>query len=94
MTNQPVNTRKWLRETISKVKAHNFTFLATINPHMHAKEETQALLDLFDGQIEVYEKESNGSSKMFLRIKRMNNNRFSTKESELIKESFWINKNS
>ena len=94
LTNQPVNTRKWLRETISKVKAHNFTFLATINPHMHAKEETQALLDLFDGQIEVYEKESNGSSKMFLRIKRMNNNRFSTKESELIKESFWINKNS
>jgi len=38
-----------------------------MNPHMHPLEEAQAVIDLFDGEIEVYEKES----KKLLRIKKM-----------------------
>lgn len=38
-----------------------------MNPHMHAPEEAQAVLDLFDGEIEVYEKDT----KKLLRIKKM-----------------------
>jgi len=90
LSNQSVNTRKWLRETITKFKARNFTILSILNPHMHAKEEVQALLDLFDGQIELYEKDVEGYTKMYMHVKRMKNSRYSTRETELIRENMWI----
>ena len=81
--NQSVTTRKWLRETISKFKDKNFTILAVVNPRMHPKEETEALLDLFDGQIDLYEKEFEGSSKMCMRIKKLKDSQYSTNETFL-----------
>lgn len=90
LSNQSVNTRKWLRETITKFKQKNFTILATLNPHMHSKEDTQSLLDLFDGQIEIYEKELQNETRMFLRVKRLNNNRYSSKETMLVRENLLI----
>lgn len=90
LSNQSVNTRKWLRETITKLKAKGFTILALLNPHMHTKEDTQALLDLFDGQINIYEKEIHGNSRFFMQVKRMNNSKYSSKETILIKENLTI----
>ena len=52
---------------ITELKMKGFTTLAVMNPHMYPKEEVQAVLDLFSGEIEVYEKENN----KFLRIKKM-----------------------
>jgi KaiC/GvpD/RAD55 family RecA-like ATPase len=60
-------TRRWLVGVTTELKSKGFTTLAIMNPHMHTSEEAQAVLDLFDGEIEVYEKES----KKFLRIKKM-----------------------
>lgn len=90
LSNQSVNTRKWLRETITKFKSKNFTILAMLNPYMHSKEETHALLDLFDGQVDLYEKENQGNSRIFMRVKRLNNSRYSTKEIELIRENLLL----
>jgi len=90
LSNQSVNTRKWLRETITKFKNKNFTILSILNPYMHSKEETHSLLDLFDGQIDLCEKELDGNSKIFMRVKRMNNARYSSKETELIREDLWL----
>lgn len=92
LSNQSVNTRKWLRETITKFKQKNCTILATLNPHMHTKEEAQSLLDLFDGQIDLYEKEINGEPKMCMRIKRLSNSQYSTKECNLIREDMVLQK--
>lgn len=93
LSNQSVNTRKWLRETITKFKQKNFTILATLNPHMHSKEDTQSLLDLFDGQIEIYEKEIENETRMFMRVKRLNNSRYSSKEIMLVRENLLIQNN-
>lgn len=90
LSSQSVNTRKWLRESIAKFKAKNFTILAILNPHMHSKEDVHALLDLFDGQIDISEKEDKGTASMYMRIKRMNNSRYSTKDVQLIREDLWI----
>jgi KaiC/GvpD/RAD55 family RecA-like ATPase len=60
-------TRRWLVGVTTELKSRGFTTLAIMNPHMHALEEAQAVVDLFDGEIEVYEKES----RKFLRIKKM-----------------------
>src|SRR3989338_4121627 len=81
LSNQSINTRKWLRETIAKFKHGNFTIVAIMNPYMHSKEEIQALLDIFDGQIELYEKETSSSiTQIFMRVKRMNNTEYSNRE--------------
>src|SRR3989338_4677736 len=93
LSNQSVNTRKWLRETITKFKQKNFTVLATLNPHMHSKEDVQSLLDLFDGQVEIYEKELQGEPRMFMRVKRLNNSRYSSKEVQLVREDLLIQHN-
>jgi len=60
-------TRRWLIGLITELKSRGFIVLAMMNPHMHSLEEVQAILDLFDGEIEVYEKES----RKLLRIKKM-----------------------
>jgi len=62
-----VQTRRWLIGLTTELKSGGFTTLAIMNPHMHPLEEAQAILDLFDGEIEVYEKEF----KKLLRIKKM-----------------------
>jgi len=90
LSNQSLNTRKWLRETITKFKVKNFTVLAMLNPHMHSTAECQALLDLFDGQIDIFEKESQGATSMCMRVKRLKNSRYSTRETILIRENMLV----
>jgi KaiC/GvpD/RAD55 family RecA-like ATPase len=67
LQHRAVQTRRWLIGLAAELKSRGFTILAIMNPHMHPAEEVQAVLDLFDGEIEVYEKEN----QKFLRIKKM-----------------------
>jgi KaiC/GvpD/RAD55 family RecA-like ATPase len=67
LQHRAVQTRRWLIGLTAELKSRGFTTLAIMNPHMHTHEESEAVLDLFDGEIEVYEKES----KKILRIKKM-----------------------
>lgn len=90
LSSQAVNTRKWLTETITKFKVKNFTILALLNPYMHSKEEAHAIVDLFDGQIDLYEKDVGGIPKICMRVKRLSNSRYSSKEVELTREDLWI----
>ena len=77
-------TRKWLAEFIAKRKAQQFTTICTLNPAMASKEETGRITDLFDGIIEIYEKESEGRQKRFLVIRKMYGQDYS--EAELLLE--------
>jgi len=67
LQHRAVQTRRWLIGLTAELKSRGFTTLAVMNPHMHPTEEVQAVLDLFDGEIEVYEKKD----LKFLRIKKM-----------------------
>ncbi len=67
LQHRAVQTRRWLLGLIAELKSRGFTTLAIVNPHMHPAEEVQAVLDLFDGEIEVYESEN----QKFLRIKKL-----------------------
>lgn len=68
--------RRWLAALVPELKSRDFTMLAVMNPHMHASEEVQAILGLFDGEISLYEKETRRGSEKFLRVKRMYNQRY------------------
>jgi KaiC/GvpD/RAD55 family RecA-like ATPase len=68
-----VQTRRWLTSLITELKSNGFTTLVTLNPQMHPSQELQAILDLFEGEINLYEKETEKGSEKFLKIKRMSN---------------------
>jgi predicted transcriptional regulator/KaiC/GvpD/RAD55 family RecA-like ATPase len=71
-----VQTRKWLSGLIPSLKSKGFTTLAVINPYMHASEEVQAVVGLFDGEICLYERESNEGPEKLLRVRKMHDQRY------------------
>ena len=74
---QEVKTRKWISGIISEFKSHGFTFIAVINSLMHPPDHVQAILGLFDGEINLYEKETKDGIETLLRIRRMYNQKYS-----------------
>ncbi len=56
LRHKALQTRKWLSELLSKLRSRGITTLALINPSMHPREEMEAILDLFDGNLEISEK--------------------------------------
>jgi KaiC/GvpD/RAD55 family RecA-like ATPase len=80
--NGAVQTRRWLIGFVTELKSSEFTMLAIINPHMHQHEEVQAVLDLFDGEIEIYEEKN----QKFLHVKKMYGQNYLKNEIALKKE--------
>jgi CBS domain-containing protein/KaiC/GvpD/RAD55 family RecA-like ATPase len=68
-----VHTRRWLNALIPELRSKGFTTLAVIDPWMHTSQEVRAILDLFEGEINIHRK----GSKAFLEIKRMPSQKFS-----------------
>jgi KaiC/GvpD/RAD55 family RecA-like ATPase len=81
-----VQTRRWLTDLIPELKSRGFTILAVMNPQMHPSEEVHAILDLFEGEINIYEKETEKGLEKFLKINKMLNQRYLENELPLKKE--------
>jgi len=81
-----VQTRRWLTALITELKSTGFTILATMNPQMHPPQELQAILDLFEGEISILEKETEKGPRKYLRVKKMGNSRYLEDELLLKKE--------
>lgn len=71
-----VDTRRWLAGLIPEIKSNGFTILATLNPYMHSPEEVQAILGLFEGELDIYEKRIGEDDRKYLRIKKMLGQRY------------------
>lgn len=54
--------------------------LAVIDPQMHPQEEAQAITGLFEGEIRVYEKETANGAEKVLRIRKLDNQKYSKNE--------------
>jgi KaiC/GvpD/RAD55 family RecA-like ATPase len=81
-----VQTRRWLTALITELKASGFTTLAVIDPSMHPSEELHAILGLFEGNISIYEKETEEGLGRYLRIRKMSNHNYLKNELFLEKE--------
>jgi KaiC/GvpD/RAD55 family RecA-like ATPase len=77
-----VVTRKWLSSLLANLKSKGFTTLAVIDPSMHPPEEVNAILDLFDGEIEIAKKETAKGLQQVLRVRKLYNQKYM--EDELI----------
>jgi KaiC/GvpD/RAD55 family RecA-like ATPase len=82
-----VQARRWLSALIPELKAKAFTALAIMDPEMHSPQEARAIQDLFEGEINVCERDSADGLRRYLRIRKMHNQRYSEKELLLRKES-------
>ncbi|MGA2461184.1 MAG: tetratricopeptide repeat protein [Candidatus Bathyarchaeia archaeon] len=71
LRHKALQTRKWLSELLDKFRAKNITTLVLLNPFMHSSEEVQAVVDLFDGNLEIFEKDVEGSPGKFMRVRWM-----------------------
>ncbi len=68
------------------LKSKGFTILAVVNPRMHPQEDLEAVLGLFDGEINIYEKETPKGTARFLRIKKMAGQKYLKDEIPLTEE--------
>lgn len=80
-----VQTRRWLSSLIPELKSRGFTMLAVIDPQMHPQQEVRAVLDLFEGEINLYEKETKIGPQKHLKIKKMANQKYLKSELPLRK---------
>jgi TolB-like protein/TPR repeat protein len=71
-----VQTRRWLTSLLAELKSAGFTTLAVIDPRMHPSEELHAILGLFEGDVNIYEKETDEGLRKCLRIKKMCNSKY------------------
>ena len=79
LRHKALTTRKWLSDFIAKRKTEGFTTIATLNP-LVAKEEVQTVVDLFDGVIEIYERELSARPRRFLIVKKLYAKKYSENE--------------
>jgi KaiC/GvpD/RAD55 family RecA-like ATPase len=80
LQHQTVQTRRWLNALIPKLKSKGFTTLAVMDPGMHSPQEVRGVLDLFEGEINIYEKQTEQGFEKLLRIRKMINQEYSKKE--------------
>ena len=71
LEHKALTTRKWLDDFVAKRKADNFTIFGTLNPLVVSEQERQTIMDLFDGIIEIYEKEQTGRPKRYVIVRKM-----------------------
>lgn len=85
-----IQTRRWLTGLMPELRSRGFTTLAVMNPQMHTPQEVQAILGLFEGEINVYEKETKKGLLKHLRIRKMFGQRYLETEMPLEKDRLQI----
>ncbi len=73
LQHRALQSRRWVNSILPELKSQGFTVLAVMDPGMHSPQEASAVLDLFDGEISIYEEQN----VRFLRVKRLTKRRFS-----------------
>ncbi len=64
-----------------------------MNPQMHSQEEVQAILGLFEGEINIYDRKAEEGRRRFLRVTKMHDQRYLKSEFLLEEESFMTRQN-
>jgi predicted ATPase len=81
-----LQTRRWLAGLIPELQSEGFTTLAVMDSRIHPPEELYAIVGLFDGEINIREKEIEKGTGKYLKIKKMSNQKYLEDEILLRKE--------
>ena len=66
-------TRKWIEELTTDLVSKGFTILAVLDPNMHPPDQANAVINLFDGEIELMQTEDPLECKKSIRIRKLRN---------------------
>ena len=89
LEHEALTTYTWLDEFIARRKSEGFTILATLNPLTSSPQESQTIIALFDGIIDIYEKELRERSRRFLAVKKMYKRKYMETELMLDKDKLF-----
>ena len=64
-------TRKWVTDIVPRLEGWGFTVLGVFNPGLHSNEEVQGLVELFNGYIEIFDKEYAGRTRKLIAVRKM-----------------------
>jgi predicted transcriptional regulator/KaiC/GvpD/RAD55 family RecA-like ATPase len=87
LQHRALDTRRWLSMLLPELKSNGFTTLAIMNPYMHTTEETQAIIDLFEGEISIFERGSTEGAEKTVKVRKLYNQRYLEFEMPLSKEN-------
>ncbi len=73
-----ISVRRWLMDILGRAKSDGTACLATFNPTMHPPEETQAVLETFDGNIEL--REDQQLQRKIIRVRKLAGYKFIEKD--------------
>ncbi len=79
-------TRKWVSELITNLGRKGFTILGVMNPNMHPSDQATAVLDLFDGEISLYQSEDPTECNKSIQVKKLRNQDYIKNPACLIKK--------
>lgn len=80
------STRRWLMDILGRSKTKQMTCLAALNPAMHSAEESQAVLETFDGHLDLYEADLQVRPKL-IRVRKLGGRKFMDNELRVEKEN-------
>jgi KaiC/GvpD/RAD55 family RecA-like ATPase len=83
LQHKALQTRRWLTGLLTELKSRGFITLAIMDMDMHSLQEARAVLDLFEGEISIYEKTDKKTTEKSLAVKRMARQKFSKREISL-----------
>ncbi|MEJ2242874.1 MAG: ATPase domain-containing protein [Candidatus Bathyarchaeota archaeon] len=76
ITHKAEATRRWISELITDLGSKGFTMLAVINSTMHPADQVNAILDLFDGEINILQSDDPLDCKKSIIIKKLRNQEY------------------
>jgi KaiC/GvpD/RAD55 family RecA-like ATPase len=72
----PEVTRRWLSELITDLTSKGFIMLAVMDPEMHPSDQSKAVLNLFDGEINLDQTQEQMECKKHIQIKKLRNQEY------------------
>jgi KaiC/GvpD/RAD55 family RecA-like ATPase len=66
-------TRRWISELTTDMISKGFTVLAVLDPSMHPVDQANAIINLFDGEISLYQTEDPLECRKSIRVKKIRN---------------------
>jgi len=79
-------TRKWVSDLVPRFENWGFTVLGVFNPGLHSNEEGQGLIELFNGYVQIFEKEYQGKTRKLIAVRKMADLQYNENELVIEKE--------
>ena len=80
LSHKLLTTRKWAGDILPRLEGWSFTTLGVFNPGLHTPEDVQGLVELFNGYVEIFEKDYAGKARRLIAVRKMANVQYNENE--------------